>query len=110
MARNGKQGGSARKRKASATPSACVVVAAAPAGREALTQLFTALRAPTGATFVVSVRRDESVAGAGPAMEAIRTAGDLTVEPASDGLLLRPDCVYVAGDAEMVTVHAGRLR
>src|SRR4051812_4988650 len=107
MPKNGGKS-SARSKAKTAKPllRACVGIAAAP-DADALSRLFAALPADTGASFVVTVQRDGL--SAANTVKAIAAASSLPVTLAIDEVTLEPDRIYVAGDSAMVTVQSGQL-
>ena len=92
-----------------AAPRACVAVAGAAAELPAIAGLFAAMQPGAGAAFVVLLHRQDGLP-AERAVQAIAAAGALPASLAADGAPLEPDHVYVAGEADLVTVEAGRLR
>ena len=89
-------------------PSACVAIAATATAQEAVAALFGHLPRDTGASFVLTFRREPELPSA-PLWEVVRAASGMPVEAATDQALLEANKIYVARDDQLVTVEAGRL-
>lgn len=84
-----------------------VAIGASAGGLEALEQFFSNMPSDTGLAFVVIQHLDPTHVGILP--ELLQRVTQMKVQQATDGLLVKPDCVYVIPPNKSLSVLNGHL-
>lgn len=95
------------KKKSASSLFPIVAIGASAGGLEALEQFFGNMPSDTGLAFVVIQHLDPTHVGILP--ELLQRVTQMPVRQASDGLLVKPDCVYVIPPNKSLSVLNGHL-